>query len=193
MNRNLRIKVQDGVASNIINMKLKDLCSKHVFYMRSNKADKVLEYSCEINYPGCQWGYSHNRVQDFELHSSIIHKMEEDNYIHAMRIVACKYDFCDETVYWVDNLHSCIKWIRQCGFNIRLRDTPFYVVEINTSDLNNIIVRSYKDSVRDSNEDIFGAVSCSLKRLKRSNSAKLISVHYTIEDFLIDNFEFLLE
>ena len=102
-----------------------------------------------------------------------------------MRIVICKYDFCDTPIVWVDNLHSDIKYIREYGKDVKLRDIPFYVVDI--SDYEHPSIHGHNGSLREKHEDILGAVSCAYKRFRRSNSKELIEIRYTLEDFLYDN------
>ena len=78
-----------------------------------------------------------------------------------------------------------IKYIREYGKDVKLRDIPFYVVDI--SDYNHPSIYGYNDSLRQNYEDILGAVSCAYKRFRRSNSEKLIEIGYTLKDFLQDN------
>lgn len=96
-----------------------------------------------------------------------------------------KYDFCDTPIVWIDNLHSAIKYIREYGKDVKLRDIPFYVVDI--SDYDNPSIHGYKGSLRERYEDILGAISCAYKRFRRSNSKELIEISYTLRDFLCDN------
>lgn len=111
--------------------------------------------------------------------------MEKDGYDHAIRIVKCKYDFFEQPVLWIDNLHSAVKYIRQYGKQVKIKDIPFYIVDI--SNFHNPVIIGYNGSLKNRYEDILGAVSCAYKRFRRSNSKNLISIRYTLDDFLTDN------
>lgn len=185
----LNIKINDDIPEYLLNMKLIDMFCKHIIRNSQDniktKADKLYTESLKLGYNFCEWGVHSGHPSDISFHTGIITKMEKDNYNHAVRIFICKYDFCDTSIVWVDNLHSAIKYIREYGKDVRLRDIPFYVVDI--SDYQHPIIQGYNDSLRDNYEDILGAVSCAYKRFRRSNSKELIEIGYTLKDFLCDN------
>lgn len=186
---NLDIKIRENIAEDILNMKLTDMFCKHVIRCNPDvlqiKAGKLYIESVKLGYNICEWGVHSGHPSDISYHIDKITKMEKDKYNHAMRIVICKYDFCDALIVWVDNLHSAIKYIRQYGKDVKLRNIPFYVVDI--SDYENPSIYGYNGSLRENYEDILGAVSCAYKRFRRSNSKDLIEIGYTLEDFLHDN------
>ena len=132
-----------------------------------------------------QLGLHVGHASDIQYHINLIVQMERDEYNHAIRIVVCKYDFCDTPIVWIDNLHSAIKYIREYGKDVKLRDIPFYIVDI--SDYEHPAVHGYNGSLREKHEDILGAVSCAYKRFRRSNSKELIEIGYALKDFLRDN------
>lgn len=127
--------------SNLLDMKLIDMYCKHMIrndLSNDSKANQLLSASREVHYEYCEWGrhdYSRSNVLH---HLGIIDKMESDGYNHAIRVVICKYQFCDKTIVWTDNLHSTVKYIREKGKEVRLRDVPFYVVDL--SDLSHPVI-----------------------------------------------------
>lgn len=147
----LNIKINDDIPEYLLNMKLIDMFCKHIIRNSQDniktKADKLYTESLKLGYNFCEWGVHSGHPSDISFHTGIITKMEKDNYNHAVRIVICKYDFCDTSIVWVDNLHSAIKYIREYGKDVRLRDIPFYVVDI--SDYQHPIIQGYNDSLRD--------------------------------------------
>lgn len=145
------ISITDELPDNILELKLTDLLCKHVFNS-SDKAFKLLMASIRVGYDYCQWNVANNHFKDFDYDMQRILKMEKDNYNHALRIVACKYSFSENIFYWCDNMHSAIKYIRQYGKDVRLKDLPFYVV---TSGYNTKII-TYNNSVRLKVKDVEG-------------------------------------
>lgn len=192
-NKTLHIEIKNNVSEKILQMHLKDMFCKHIIKNHSNnkqtKADRLYIESCKIGYSICEWGAHSGHPSDIQYHLKKIKNMERDNYNHAIRIVVCKYDFCNHNIMWVDNLHSAIKYIRQYGINVKLKDIPFYVVDI--SDYNHPIISGYENSLNNNYEDILGAISCGYARYRRSNLEDLIKVGYTIQEFLYDNPIFL--
>lgn len=187
---NLNIKINnDDISEALLNMKLADMFCKHVIRYNpadiESKAEHLYIESCKLGYEWCNWGLHTGHASDIQYHINSIVQMERDKYNHAIRVVVCKYDFCNTHIVWVDNLHSAIKYIREYGKNVKLRDIAFYVVDI--SDLDNPYIHGYKGSLRKNYEDILGAVSCTYKRFRRSNSKELIEIGYTVRDFLHDN------
>lgn len=185
----LNVKINDDISEDLLNMKLTDMFCKHVIRRNSDgiqiKAGKLYIESCKLGYKVCNWGLHVGHASDIQYHINSIVQMERDGYNPAIRIVVCKYDFCDTHIVWVDNLHSAIKYIREYGKDIKLRDIPFYVVDI--SDYEHPSVYGHNGSLRKNYEDILGAVSCAYKRFRRSNSKELIEIGYTLRDFLCDN------
>lgn len=185
----LNIKINGDISEDLLNMKLTDMFCKHVIRRNPDgiqiKASKLYIESCKLGYKVCNWGLHVGHASDIQYHINSIVQMERDEYNPAIRIVICKYDFCDTPIVWVDNLHSAIKYIREYGKDVKLRDIPFYVVDI--SDYEHPSIHGYNDSLREKHEDILGAVSCAYKRFRRSNSKELIEIGYTLKDFLRDN------
>lgn len=142
-----------------------------------------------------EFGYSRYLTEDEQekylpIFKQIFSDVRADDLraVDFLRIVVCKYDFSNTYTVWIDNLHSSIKYIRKYGINVKLRDVPFYVVDI--SDYNNPTINGYNCSLRENYEDILGAISCAYKRFRRSNSKELIEIRYTLGDFLYDNPQF---
>ena len=184
----LNIKVNNDISEDLLNMNLTDMFCKHVIRHNPDgiqiKADKLCIESCKLGYKVCNWGLHVGHASDIQYHINSIVQMERDEYNPAIRIVVCKYDFCETPIVWIDNLHSAIKYIREYGKNVKLGDIPFYVVDI--SDYNHPSIHGYNGSLRERYEDILGAVSCAYKR-RRSNSKELIEIGYTVKNFLYDN------
>lgn len=175
--------------SNLLDMKLVDMYCKHMIrndFSNDSKANQLLSASREVHYDYCEWGrhdYSRSNVLH---HLGIIDKMESDGYNHAIRVVVCKYQFCDKTIVWTDNLHSTVKYIREKGKEVRLRDVPFYVVDL--SDLSHPVIGAYdKDVLKLSMSAIMGAVSSAYFRYEMSNSKNIIDIGYLVGDLLNDN------
>ena len=185
----LHIIIDESVSDNLLNMKLIDMFCKHVIRCNyadvHSKADRLYIASCKLGYDFCNWGLHVGHAGDIRYHIDSIVKMEIDGYNPTVRIVVCKYDFCDMPIVWIDNLHSAIRCVREYGKDVKLRDISFYVVDI--SDYEHPSVHGYNSSLRKSYEDILGAVSCAYKRFRRSNAKELIEIGYTLSDFLYDN------
>lgn len=174
----------DCVSRGILDIKLVDLMCKHVISTDSEIAKKVLEASKEIGYPYVQWG-SHNGNTDVEHHLDLVKKQEDDGYFHPLRIVILKYDNISELkYYWADNLHSTIRYIRLLGKSVRLKDVPFYIIDLSGSDT---LVCGRNNSLHDSIKDIEGAIDCAMNRLGWSYSRDLLDCNYRVSDFLKDN------
>lgn len=187
---NINVKIQENYnfSSKLLDIKLTDMYCKHMMKNDSNcqsKANRLLRASCKIGYEICEWGLYSNCPSDLSHHMGIITKMEKDNYNHPVRIVICKYDFCDKPIIWVDNLHSSVKYIREYGKDVKLKNIPFYVVDI--TNLDNPAIQGNRDNLRTSYADILGAISSAYKRYEWSNLKELIDVRYTIGDLLTDN------
>lgn len=190
MLNNLNVKIQENadISEELLNMKLINMYCKHMIKNDSDsnsKANRLLEASCKIGYEFCEWGAHEGRPSDFFHHLNNIMKMEQDGYKHAVRIVICRYKFCNEPVIWVDNLHSTIKYIREYGMNVRLKDIPFYIVDL--TDVKRPIVKGYKNSLRSNISDVFGAISSAYYRYEMSNLKELVDANYTVNDLLNDN------
>lgn len=188
----LHLKVLEDAAfdNKFLNIKLVDLYCKHMLKSNMNKESKathLLAASHKVGYKYCEWGSHEELPSDLLHHLNIITKMEDDDYQHAVRIVICQYSFCERPIIWSDNLHSTIKYVRELGKEVCLKDIPFYVIDI--TNLKCPIVRGYRHSLNSNISDILGAVSCAYSRYDRSNLKELIDIHYTINDLLSDNTE----
>lgn len=184
----IEIEVIEDMPEHYLNMELKSLLCKHVFSL-TEKAYALLNASIMIGYDYCLWNVANNKPQDFNYDMNRILKMEKENYNHALRIIACKYEFSDEKYYWCDNIHSAIKYIRQYGDNVELKDLPFYVVDCEEN--KKTTVYSYNKSVRLIEKDIIGIVKAADKRYRWSRYKKLVDVSYTIKNFIDDNPDFI--
>lgn len=164
----------------IINTKLTDLICKHVCSLESVKAQMVYKETLKTGYD-CRWGSVSGNTNCFH-HLNNILRQESDNYNHAVRVVITN-DLSKKEYIWTDNLHSTIKYIRQKGLNTKLIDIPFYVIDLTTIKPTVIDVNN---SVRQSVEDIQGAISSAVNRVRRSTN-DLMALNYTVKDFLKDN------
>lgn len=178
----------NDIPSYLLDMPLIEMRCKHVFNP-GIKEDTVLLESNRIGYKWCEWGRYSGHEKNFKYHMGVIHRMEKDDYFHAVRIVVCAYDFSVEKYIWVDNLHSAIRYMRKYGVNVLLRQIPFYVVDITQP-----IVRifAYSEYLRTTREDIQGAIDCAYKRKERSDSEVLINADYRLLDFVKTNPMFLM-
>ena len=182
---NIEIQRNGEFVDEFLNMKLINMYCKHVINNQKEKSNQLLVKSHEIGYEFCEWGSHNGHPSDLSYHLDIIKNMERDNYNHSIRIVICKYSFCNEPIIWVDNLHSSIRYIRKYGKETKLKDIPFYVVDL--TNLDSPILKGYRNSLRLEYSNILGAMSSAYFRYEMSNSKELIDVGYTIEDLLIDN------
>lgn len=177
---NKQFKYTNEISDLIKNTKLTDLRCKHVCSLESVQAQQVYKETLKTGYD-CRWG-SVSGNTDCLHHMQNILRQERDNYNHTVRIVVTS-DLTNKKYIWTDNLHSTIKYIRQKGLKTKLIDIPFYVIDLTT---NKITVIDVNNSVRQSLEDIEGAIRSAVNRVSRSTS-NLIVLNYTVKDFLIDN------
>ncbi len=178
----------DTDQNDLLDMQLQKMYCKHVLKL-GEREKHILEISNELGYSWCLWGTNEGHGGDLNHHLGIIHGMERDNYNHAIRIVVCRYAFSNEKFVWVDNLHSCIRYIRKFGLTVTLKEVPFYVVDISENP-NKII--SYKGSLRNKETDIFNALQRALDRRAWSNSQELLNNRYSIQEFIHANPELLV-
>lgn len=176
------MKIQHFVDENLLNMRLIDMRCKHAL-KTSDKACEVIRLSSFIGYDIAEWGACSNHI-DIRYHADVIMKMEADHYNHAERIVICRYDFYDNPCIWIDNLHSAVMYIRKYGYDVKLNDIPFYVIDISG---NETTVSENGYGILLDIQHIGNAVICAHKRFERSNSKELIDLNYTLQDFLNDN------
>lgn len=166
---------------NYLSFYIKDCLCKHVLFTDSTKASRVLELSLKNNYPECKWGYwrglddEQNRLVQISTIATMLH----DGYTRPVRLVIDK-----SGVLWVDNLHSAILYMYVYGYNAMLNDIPNYIIDCR-NDVP-VVVSTYRGSVRDSLYDIKGAIGVSVKRCLRA-IPEIVSVHYTIDEFIQDN------
>ena len=185
-------KLGYDIPEEILNMKLTDCLCKHVFSTdgsqgANERSWKLLMASIDVGYKYCLWNTFAGHIKDFDYDMGRILKMEDDGYEHALRIVKCKYDFSDSMYYWCDNIHSSIMYLRKHGLDVRLRDLPFYVVDI--TDITPQVL-SYNNSVRNCEDDVKGAIQSAYQRKEWSNSREIVDIGYTIGDFIKENYEF---
>lgn len=184
---NIEISDTDDLSS-ISEMRLVDLYCKHMIrvdYDKDSKANRLLSASRVIGYDYCEWGSHDYSRSNVSHHLGIIEKMEKDGYNHAIRVVVCKYPFSDKVIVWTDNLHSTVKYIREYGKGVKLKDISFYVVDLFL--LSHPVVSAVDMNVlRPSLSAIVGAVSSAYFRYEMSNSKDLIDVGYLVGDLLDD-------
>lgn len=174
------LQISRDLQDDILDIRLVDLLCKHVYNL-GNRSRGVLEESTKIGYMWCLWG-SHSGNVNKDYHLGKILKMEQDGYEHAIRIVKCDYGFSSNFSYWTDNLHSTIMYIRKYGYNVRLRDVKFYLVDLETE-----IIYDYKNSLLQDEDSISGAYNCAVNRFLRSNSENLLEINYRLHDFILEN------
>ena len=179
--------LKDWVSDDILNMRLGDTLCKHVFHTTSDKASRLFTESLNIGYEWCLWNTYSNHICDFDYDMGRILKMEADGYLHVLRIVKCRYEFSSKAYYWCDNIHSAIMYLRYHGLDVKLKEIPFYVIDLT---FDKPCVCSYCGSVRNSDRDIRGAIQSALDRHKWSNSKEIIDIQYTLDDFINDNMIF---
>ncbi len=177
------MQIRDFVDWDLLNYDLLNMRCKHALYT-SDKAAKVIQLSKMIGYDYALWG-AHSGNIDIHYHADVIMKMEKDGYCHPERIVICNYSFLHKPCVWIDNLHSAVFYVRKFGRNVKLKDIPFYVVDIT----NGMIILSEKEpGIIDKDEGhLKGAVDCAFKRRERSYSKQLVDLNYTLGEFLSDN------
>lgn len=163
----------------LMDMRLIDMRCKHAV-RSSNRGNEVIRLSTLIGYPTAEWGRHVGHV-DIEYHVDVILKMDEDDYDHPERIIICDYGFMDEPCIWIDNLHSAVHYVHKHGIGAKLKDIPFYVVDLTGGDPVVYENGSFDASCFE------GAVRMARKRQKRSNLKELIDLDYRFGDFLADN------
>lgn len=103
----LNIKINGDISEDLLNMKLTDMFCKHVIRHNPDgvqiKAEKLYIESCKLGYKICNWGLHVGHACDIQYHINSIIQMERDRYNPAIRVVICKYDFCDTPIVWIDN------------------------------------------------------------------------------------------
>ena len=181
-------EIHQGVGMEILNTKLEDLFCKHVLSVAGSKGLRLISESEKLGYNWCRWG-THSGHMEREHHKNIINTMIKDDFKNAIRVVACRYNFSDGVYLWSDNLHSTVRHINQKGKDVKLKDVPFYVIDV-TDDVPKVY--NYNNSLRDNLDDIQGAINCGKLRFERTNSKDLVKVGYTVKDFLSSNPDLLV-
>lgn len=179
--------VNCDVPSEFLNLSLKDMMCKHVLKV-GEREQRLIEESKLCGYDWCKWG-THSGNTSAEYHKNIINTMIKDNYNHSVRIVRCRYHFSDRDYYWVDNLHSTIKYMKQFGKDITLRDIPFYIIDLTGKDA---VVYGYREFFKTDLFSVVGAIESARQRVIRSNSEKLVSIDYRVSDFIDTNLMVLI-
>ena len=186
----INIEISDTAdLSSISEMRLVDLYCKHMikvnFFDKEAKSNRLLRASRAVGYDYCEWGTHNGHRNNVSYHIDIIEKMEKEGYNHAIRVVVCKYPFSDKAIVLTDNLHSTVKYIREYGKEVKLKDIPFYVVDLSL--ISNPVVSAVDMKVlRPNLSAIVGAVSSAYFRYEMSNSKDLIDVGYLVGDLLDD-------
>lgn len=178
-------KVNHQVDECLSDMLLVDMRCKHAL-RTSDRGREVIRLSSLIGYEIAEWGLHVNRT-DLAYHTNVIMKMEEDGYEHPERIVICRYDFTNEPCIWLDNLHSAVMYVRKYGSGVRLKDIPFYVVDLSGT----VPVLYENGALKNDDSCIKGAVKKARRRQERSNLKELIDFNYTFKEFLTDNLNLL--
>lgn len=96
------------------------------------------------------WGVHRNGT--IESERNIINQMILDDFQRPVRIVIDK-----QGRFWADNTHTVISWVLRKGSSCRLRDIPFYIVDLQK---NTAVIISVLDSLNDSVQDIKSAIAC---------------------------------
>lgn len=174
--------ITSEVNKKIEELKIIDMPCKHVLSLDSTKAKSLLEASHKIGYDQVMWGYGSGIYQNSEenriIQINTIRRMIYKGFTRGFRIVV------DSSGYvWVDNLHSAIRDIIVWGHDVRIGDVPHYVVDLSSEIVKVMGDRNY---ISDSLQDIYGAISVSYKRDRRT-SDEVRQVGYTIGEFMNEN------
>lgn len=135
---------------------LKKLQCKHIVYIDSDKTELLADAAKEINYEWVMFG-SHRENPSLEKEIDIIDSMISSNYTRPLRIVIDQ-----DNRLWADNTHSTIAFMLKHGYNSRVKDVPFYIVDLRVTPYR---IVSNNGSVLDSKEDIKNAIACA-ERIK---------------------------
>lgn len=190
VNKMYKYNLVREVPEMFLDMQIKDMLCKHVLNASEGIESQVLKESLEIGYKWCLWGSHSGHDADISYHLDKIHKMESDEYYHALRIVVYNYGEKEKMYVWCDNIHSAIRYIRKYGLNVKLSQVPFYIVDLRTSP---ITVAGYKDYLKEDNTCIQGAIRSALKRACWSNSRELLGLNFTIGQFVENHKKVFLE
>lgn len=101
------------------------------------------------------WGVHRNGTEESER--NIIKKMISDNFSRPVRIVIDQFGRV-----WADNTHTVISWVIRKGVECRLKDIPFYAVDLRETTK----IISINGTVHDSVKEIKTAIACA-DRIKR--------------------------
>lgn len=165
----------------IENLKIRECLSKHALRLESVKAQQLQQEAEKLGHSRI-WGHSYGLARN-----------EEQNRISQLYTVSrmiyekCKNPFRividDKGCPWIDNLHSAIRDILVYGDQVRIKDVPHYIVDVSFP---NPAVFDPDGAIRDSLNDIKGAVQASLKCNSRINDT-IRSIGYTIGEFMAEN------
>lgn len=168
---NFRLLENEDIYQTLLNRTLGSLECKHVV---SLSAIKIYRLSLHVGYDWVVFG-SH-RKGSLESEKLIIDHMANDNrFNRPMRVV-----YGPDGRLWADNTHTCMAYMKRYGSDTKLKEVPFYVVDVR-EDIPSVI--SFNGSVNSSLEDISQAVECSLQIKGRIvNGIRPAELGWTIKD-----------
>jgi hypothetical protein len=163
---------KEDLKEDLYNFNLLDLNCKHIAYINST-TQKIFKLSESVGYKWCILGS--NRNSDISNEKERIIQMKDSNYRRPIRIIITK-DFR----MWCDNTHWTISYILKYGKNIKIKDIPFYIINLKEDiiiDFNNLVMIDY--------EDIHNIISCAKELQTRiDNGWRPCEISYTIGDLM---------
>lgn len=142
----------------LLNKKLILLECKHIALINDTKTKKILDTAKFIGYQWCIF-WSHRENPSIKLEKNIISSMEQSNdFNRPVRIVIDQNNWI-----WADNTHSVIAYCMRYWYNSKIKDIPFYIVDLRQG-IYKII--SYNQSVLIELDSIKSAIG-SAERIKK--------------------------
>ena len=171
-----RTEKENPYYSKIINYKLINTHSKHIAHI-NDTTYKLHELSQEIGYNIDIIGSHRNTVLEDERQR--IQNMKNSTCLHAARFV-----ISSDGRIWADNTHWTIAYILKMGYDVTLKDIPFYIVDFRKEipaiiECDNILF--------DSTYCIKSAIACAKRIQDRLNNGwRPLNITFTIYDLIKD-------
>lgn len=182
----MEFKYTDDLSSyrNLLNTRVVDKRCKHVLDTSNEKAEQALKESKKIGYNECHWGMWHEGYTSIE-ESRLCNLDRVRRRIYKCVITPMRVVICLGGSVWIDNLHNALVNVLVFGESVRLRDIPFYIVDLSENDGVPVVVDVF-GSLKDSVRDIKGAIDSAKYRDDRVNEA-ICECNYRLKDFMKDN------